>query len=145
MIEYSTGSIFDSHCEALVNPVNCVGVSGAGLALEFKKRFPRAHLKYAEYCRAGNLDPGEAFTDYDYGHQLIFLATKKHWRDGSNLEWIRDGAVTLRELIGTLRLQSIAVPALGCGYGGLDWADVKAVIEDELTGLKARVVVYPPR
>lgn len=149
MIIEATGSIFDSTAEALVNPVNCVGVMGAGLALEFKGRFPAAFKAYKFACDRGNLGPGGIIVHRTNAYPfVIHLATKDHWRDPSRLAWIETGLQGLaRALSGVYRerIHSVAVPALGVGLGGLAWADVRSLIEERLGGLELDVFVYPPR
>jgi len=149
MIRYVRGDIFKANTEALVNPVNCVGVMGRGLALSFKNLFPDNFRAYAEVCRRGALVPGRMFvfeTDLDTPRYIINFPTKRHWRDGSRLEDIEAGLTALAEEIRSRGIRSVAVPPLGCGLGGLEWADVRPRIERALSGLDAEVVVFePPR
>ena len=150
MIEIGKGSIFDSGAEALVNPVNCVGVSGAGLALEFKKQFPKNFLQYKVRCDCGTLRPGEIvlYLTVKVGNPIyiINVATKMHWREKSTLEIVERGIKGLVRGAKALELKSIAVPALGCGLGGLRWEDVEPLLRlhfDKLPALK--VILYPPQ
>lgn len=146
MIEYCTGSIFDSGCEALVNPVNCVGVMGAGLAKQFKERFPFAYQAYKSLCEDGYLEPGGTMYCTDNGVKIIALATKDHWKDNSELEFISEGLYDLSRWLNSSEIHSIAIPALGCGLGGLDWNDVKPLIEEFAENLPdVFVKVYPPQ
>lgn len=107
----------------LVNPVNCVGVMGKGLALEFKKRYPAMCAQYKEDCLDGTWKPGEVlgYTQWN----IYCFPTKFHWKDPSKLEWVRIGLCNLLEEYPT---HSIAFPKLGCGLGGLAWKDVHEYI-----------------
>ena len=118
---YAPGSdIFRSGCNALVNPVNCVGVSGKGLALEFKKRHSDNFIAYKKHCDNG-MKPGNSFAyeihsmcSYQY---ILNVATKGHWRDRSTFNIIAQCCKSIRLDILQLNIQSIAIPALGCGCG----------------------------
>ena len=148
-IVVAPGNIFDCHAEAIVNPVNCVGSMGAGLAREFARRFPAMLPGYRDACARGDLQPGSLFvyTTPD-GRHVVNLATKDHWRDASTLSAIRIGARALRSFIdeGFGRpIKSIAVPALGCGLGGLAWADVRPICEQWLGDAAAGVWLIEPR
>ena len=136
MITIKHGSIFDSTADVLVCPVNCVGVMGKGLALEFKKRFPRECDFYAYACKAGILIPGGC---YEVG-RAIFAATKDHWSNPSKLEWANNCLACIADE-GEYR-KSIAIPQLGCGCGGLDWAEVWPLYEKHLGALDCDVEVW---
>ena len=148
MIRFAKGNIFDSGCEALVNPVNCVGVMGKGLALQFKQRFPANFASYAKACRAGELVPGRMHL-FDTGPQLprciVNFPTKRHWRDASRLDDVRQGLAALAGVIAAHDIRSIAVPPLGCGLGGLAWRDLRQLIDRYLSPLdRVDIVVYGP-
>lgn len=133
MITYKTGDIFSEDVEALVNPVNCVGAMGKGLALEFKRRFPENFLAYAQACRNGVVKPGNMFV-YETGQiinpkYIINFPTKRHWRDASRIEDIQSGLIALRTAIEAYNITSIAVPALGSGLGQLPWGQVRTLID----------------
>jgi O-acetyl-ADP-ribose deacetylase (regulator of RNase III) len=151
MIHLSKGSIFDTEAEALVNPVNCVGVMGAGLALEFRRRFPRNYLRYRNACANGILDPGgllwssialEEDLRNVQADWVLNFATKLHWRDSSKLEYIENGLKELAFVLKGLEIGSVAVPALGCGLGGLNWADVKALTYEHLDKVPETVYLF---
>lgn len=147
-IEQTKGDLFDSGCEALVNAVNCVGVMGGGIAVEFKRRFPNYFQDYAIWCRAHSLEPGycEHFeTEVERPRWIISLPTKAHYRDPSKLSYVANGLKDLRMKIEELEIKSIAIPALGCGLGGLKWEAVAPLILNALDNLPdCRVVVYEP-
>lgn len=144
MIELATGDMMTADVEALVNPVNCVGVMGKGLAFAFKKRSPAAFTAYAKACKNGEVVPGRIFV-FEAGERVILhFPTKRHFRDESTLEDIDAGLAALAAEIEARGLRSVGVPALGCEEGGLDWEDVRPRIEKALGGLDARVLVFPP-
>lgn len=145
MITYSNGNLFDAGTEALVNPVNCVGTMGKGLALQFKNRFPEAFRAYSHACADAIIKPGVVFVYVDKGKTIFHLPTKRHWRDNSRLTDVVAGLDALRAQIGQTAVRSVAVPALGCGLGGLRWTDVKPRIESALGDLAVNVIVFPPQ
>jgi O-acetyl-ADP-ribose deacetylase (regulator of RNase III) len=119
--------------DAIVNTVNCVGVMGKGIALQFKKKWPDNFKLYSDACKAGLVKPGHMFV-YDAGllaspKFIINFPTKDHWRGSSRIEFIRDGLNDLLVQIKQHQIRSIAIPPLGCGNGGLDWRVVKPLIE----------------
>lgn len=127
-----SGDLFAAGAEAIVNPVNCVGTMGKGLALAFKLKFPANNLAYQAACRRLELAPGGIHV-FDQGEPaqgsgqprwLVNLATKNHWRDDSKIEWVRDGAAALCRWATANGVKSIACPALGAGNGRLPWPDV---------------------
>lgn len=142
-ITYSTGSIFDSPANVLVCPVNCVGVMGKGLAKEFAKRWPKLEDRYKEYCELHRLAVGYPKFCGFIKEAFILFPTKQHWRDLSRIEWIGDGLYELANHV--LRpSETVALPALGCGLGGLAWPDVKALIEKYFGDSPIDATVYLP-
>lgn len=129
MISVKTSNIFDSTAEALVNPVNCVGISGAGLALEFKIRYPDNYQAYRTVCSLELLTLGKVYNfRTNTGLFIINFPTKFHWKDRSFLQNIDLGLDALITEIEFNEIESIAIPALGCGLGQLSWKDVKNLI-----------------
>lgn len=134
---------------ALVIPVNTVGVAGAGLAQQAAHKFPGWQAAYRAACERGDLtQAGDMVVHYGRGeHVFISFATKRHWRDRSDLAGIRRGAETLARLVNyppnLLRWNHVlAVPALGCGLGGLDWKDVKPVLLNALSKVESDIQVW---
>lgn len=142
MVKTLTGDIFESKAQALVNPVNCVGVMGAGLAKQFKEKFPEYFQSYAEFCKRGELKPSSVQAYVKLNRVIFSFATKGHWKDKSKIEDIIRGARTLAHGCDRMNIASIAIPKLGCGLGGLDWADVKPVIEEAFKDSKTEVELY---
>lgn len=143
MIEIVKGNIFKSLAGALVNPVNCVGVSGAGLARQFKMEFPTAQYIYEQACRQRVMKPGVLVYAEDHGKTIIYFPTKRHWRDPSLTSDIELGLDSLRKVLED-RFVSVAMPALGCGLGGLQWDSVRLLIEQKLGDLDIDIEVYEP-
>jgi O-acetyl-ADP-ribose deacetylase (regulator of RNase III) len=143
-----TGDIFLEEVEAIVNPVNCVGVMGKGLALQFKERFPENFNAYKEACKNTEVTIGKMHI-YRYDHlavnrYIVNFPTKRHWKDRSYINDIEEGLKDLQQVINRLNIKSIAIPALGCGLGGLPWKDVSRVINDGLTQNDAKIIVFAP-
>jgi len=149
MIEYRTGDILQADAEALVNTVNCVGIMGRGIALQFKSAYPENFKAYEVACGRGEVQPGRMFvfetrqlTNPKY---IINFPTKRHWRGKSRMEDIDAGLKVLANEIRSRRIRSIAVPPLGSGLGGLDWRHVRPRIEAALRDLDGvRIIVFEP-
>ncbi len=134
--EYTTASIFDIDVEALVNPVNCVGVSGAGLAWEFGRRFPNNDRLYKQACAAGRISPGRGLiteTEMESPRYIVNFPTKRHWRNPSRLDDIETGLANLHRELRRRNIRSVAMPALGAGLGGQRWHVVRQLIEREFS------------
>ncbi len=149
MIECKQGDILCADVEALVNTVNCVGVMGRGIALQFKKAFPQNFKAYATACKNEEVQPGRMFVfetgQLTYPHYIINFPTKRHWRGASRIQDIDAGLQALVETIGQYEIRSIAIPPLGSGLGGLNWSEVKSRIEAALQPLTdVRIVIYEP-
>ena len=149
MIEYTQGNLLDADVEALVNTVNTVGVMGKGIALMFKESFPENYKAYAIACEADEIVVGEVFSTYRtdmYGPKwIVNFPTKKHWRHPSKLEWIEAGLEDLRSFIVENKVRSIAIPPLGAGNGGLNWTDVRPLVDRILGDLPdTKIVVFEP-
>jgi len=140
MIEYKSGNILQEDAEAIVNTVNCVGIMGKGLALQFKKAYPYNFRSYAIACKNDEVQPGRMFitgTGLSVNPRLIInFPTKHHWRDDSRIEDIKSGLLSLVEVIRRYEIQSIAIPPLGCGLGGLKWEEIRPLIEEAMRPLK---------
>lgn len=149
MIEAGTGNLLEANVEALVNTVNTVGVMGKGIALQFKKAFPENFEPYAKACAADQMQPGKMLTvdlnRLSNPRFIINFPTKRDWKHKSRLKDIEAGLPALIEELRRLKITSIAVPPLGCGNGGLDWRDVRPLIEAAFAEVpEVRVLLYAP-
>ncbi len=150
MIEYKSGDILAEDAEALVNTVNCVGIMGRGIALQFKNAFPDNFKVYADACKREKVQPGRMFV-YETGQltnprYIINFPTKRHWRGKSRMEDIDSGLKALVQEIRDRNIRSIAIPPIGSGLGGLDWGDVRPRIEEALQGLNdLQVIIFEPK
>ena len=149
MIEFKQGDLFQDNAQALVNPVNCVGVMGKGIALQFKEKFPDNFKEYNRACRQSRVRPGRMFVFNTYRPQahryIINFPTKRHWREPSHIPDIEAGTADLAREIRDRKIVSIAIPALGSGLGGLDWKSVQAILESGLRDLEdVRITIYKP-
>lgn len=144
MIEFTKGDMFDVPVDVRVNTVNCEGVMGAGVALAFKTRYPDMFNDYVEACRKGKVSPGVLHIWKKPGEWIINFPTKRGWRDESRYEDILSGLEALRGYVARQGPISLALPALGCGHGGLDWSRVSVMIENNLANLDARILVFEP-
>lgn len=145
MLTYSTASIFDSPHQTIVNPVNCAGVMGAGLAKEFKARFPRMFEQHKRHCGDGRLELGKLWLCTQSLPWVLCFPTKGHWRELSTMEGVSLGLANFARTYRERGISSAAFPALGAGLGGLDWCDVKALMERQLGAVEAPVTVHLPR
>lgn len=148
MVEYAQGDILRADAEALVNTVNCVGVMGRGVALHFKRAYPENYRAYAAACKRGEVEPGRMFV-YDTGGRsprlIVNFPTKRHWRGKSRIEYIEQGMHALVREIREREIHSIAIPPLGSGLGGLDWQQVRPLIERALAQVpQVRAILYEP-
>ena len=145
MITLCQGDIFESKAQTLVNPVNCVGVMGKGLALTFKQRFPEVFRDYQFKCALGRITMGRPYlyrrTSLPW---VLNFPTKKHWREKSTVEGITEGLERLTAYYAQWGITSLAVPALGAGNGGLQWGVIGPVIYAHLGRLDIPVELYVP-
>ena len=151
MIHFKRGNIFNCDCEAVVNPVNTVGVMGKGLALQFKRAYPEMYMDYLCACNTRDLMIGKVHVwkvndglEFSY---IINFPTKNDWRNPSKLSYIEGGMIDLCRVIKKHNIHSIAIPALGCGLGGLDWIEVKNLMFNILTEMlddSHYILIYEP-
>lgn len=147
MILHAEGDLLATDAEALVNTVNTVGVMGKGIALQFKQAFPDNYAAYEAACRREGVQIGRMFVFRrpNNPRTIINFPTKKHWKGKSKIEDIKSGLKSLIEVVKEERIQSIAVPPLGCGNGGLEWKDVKPLIEQAFSELPdVKVQLFHP-
>ncbi len=149
MIQLKHGNILTADTNAIVNTVNCVGVMGKGIALQFRMKYPENYHFYKKVCEQGKMIVGKVLpfaTNSPGAPQYIFnFPTKRHWKTKSKLEDISKGLSSLIAEIRQLKIKSIAIPALGSGLGGLDWRQVKPIIMQAFLELpNVEVWLYEP-
>ena len=142
MIKYLEGDLFNSPAQVIVNTVNTYGVMGKGIALEYKKRYPKMFDQYRIQCDKKSLKVGKLMLYYAPDHWVLLFPTKEHWRNPSKLEYIEKGLDKFVRTYAEKHIVSIAFPKLGCGNGELEWADVKQLMEKYLKALPIDVYVY---
>lgn len=149
-IELVYGDILQAKAEALVNPVNCLGVMGNGLAAQFKRAYPSMFGEYKDLCDQGWLHPGEVFLylvpgSTSFPRYIACTATKGDWRLPSQRVTIETCVLNLYNLIVKYKMKSIAIPALGCGEGRMAWPVVQDIIYEGLKCFdQVQILVYPP-
>ncbi|AQQ09931.1 RNase III inhibitor [Sedimentisphaera cyanobacteriorum] len=149
MIKTTKGDILKADTQAIVNTVNCVGVMGRGIALQFRKTFPENFKSYKSACEKNKIKPGKMFTfslnSFSNPKYIINFPTKRHWKGKSRLEDIESGLKSLALEVRQLKIGSVALPPLGCGLGGLSWAEVRPMIEKTFSSLpEVEVLLYEP-
>lgn len=149
MIAFQQGNLLEADVEAVVNTVNTVGVMGRGIALMFKERYPENFKAYAAACKAGEVLTGRMFVtatgELSGPKWIINFPTKRHWRQPSRLEWIEEGLRDLVRVVREKNIRSLALPPLGCGNGGLDWGDVRPLIEHAAAAMPGvEVIAFEP-
>ena len=138
------GDIFNSPLATITNTVNCVGVMGKGLALQFKKRYPALFEDYARRCRLGEVRPGEPYLYEDKRVSVLNFPTKLHWKNPSRIEWVDQGLIYLRNHYMLMGIKELALPPLGCGCGGLDWDVVARLMIERFSSLPIPIEIYAP-
>ncbi len=142
MFIYKNGDILKSEAQALINTVNCEGYMGKGLAYQFKQVYPEMNRDYIKACKTGKLKIGKLHY-YSYGEKIIInFPTKNKWRERSLIDYIYIGLDELIKLVKQLDIKSVAIPPLGSGNGGLNWNEVKKVIETSLQNLSNKIDIY---
>lgn len=146
MIVYEEpGDILNCSAQTLVCPVNTYGVMGCGLALAFKNRYPGLNEAYRKACRDRVFKEKGIFVfDFSPTRKILCFPTKRDWRDPSHLLWIDKGLEAIARDFALYHITSLAVPAIGCGYGGLSWKDVSPIIDYYLDPIDLKVGVFPP-
>jgi O-acetyl-ADP-ribose deacetylase (regulator of RNase III) len=150
MIQYVTGNILHGQADAIVNTVNTVGVMGKGLALQFKKAYPDNFSVYKKACDDKVFHTGQVLTvpigNISAPYYIINFPTKAHWKAKSKMEYIEQGLTALKTEVQRLKVNSVAIPALGSGLGGLPWQQVQNVIEKSLADMpQIEWHIYPPQ
>lgn len=145
MVEVMIGDMFKSNMEVLVNPINCVGAMGRGIALAFKNKYPNMYLKYREACYQGKVVPGKLYYYIQNGKvKVLNFPTKNHWKNDSEISYIVSGLDYFVKYYKKLGVKSIAFPALGCGNGHLSWDTIGPLMYRKLKDLPIDIEIYAP-
>jgi O-acetyl-ADP-ribose deacetylase (regulator of RNase III) len=148
MISFKNTDLFESSAQAYVNAVNTAGAMGKGIALRFKETYPDNFLEYKTACKDGICRIGKVFVTQRMNHYgpryIINFPTKRSWRDNSDMNYIEWGLLDLRKALVQYEISSVAIPALGCGNGGLEWSKVKPLMESHLKDLTIDIEIYEP-
>ena len=142
MIRYTDTTVFNVDAQTIVNTVNCVGVMGAGLALEFQLRFPEMERDYVERCKAKKVEVGRPYLYKGYDSPwIVNFPTKNHWKYPSKIEWIEQGLKYFAANYQKGGITSVAFPRLGCSRGGLEWNEVSPLMEKYLQELDIDIFI----
>lgn len=146
MIRFVTGNIFDSGADCIINTVNCEGFMGKGIAYQFKMRFPDNNIDYVKACKTGELKIGTIHYFKENGIEIVNFPTKNKWREKSKISYIEKGLEKLIEFLEINKPNTIAIPPLGCGNGGLEWNVVKPLIIEKLKPVENNYtfLIYEP-
>ncbi|MCM1046485.1 MAG: macro domain-containing protein [Candidatus Gastranaerophilales bacterium] len=146
MIEYTKGNMFQCNADCLINTVNCEGFMGKGIAYQFKLKFPENNKSYIKACREGTLTVGKVHSCVEKGITIVNFPTKNRWRENSRIEYIEKGMEAFVELLPRLSVKKIAIPPLGCGNGGLAWAEVKKIVESKIYDISGNYdfIIFEP-
>jgi O-acetyl-ADP-ribose deacetylase (regulator of RNase III)/uncharacterized protein YwgA len=145
MVKVLVGDLFESEMQTLVNTVNCVGIMGKGIALEFKNRFPKMFKEYEHLCKRREVKLGRPYLYKQmFGKWVLNFPTKDHWRSATKLQDIINGLEYLKKHYKEWGIESLAVPPLGCGYGQLEWRVVGPTIYRFIKQLDIPVELYAP-
>jgi len=148
-MEFTKGNLLQAETDAIVNTVNCVGFMGRGIAAQFKRAYPENFKAYETACKRKEVVPGKMFV-FETGQLanprfIVNFPTKRHWQGKSRIEDIESGLIALVSEVKARGIKSIAIPPLGCGLGGLDWSDVRPLIERSFAMLPdVHALVFEP-
>jgi O-acetyl-ADP-ribose deacetylase (regulator of RNase III) len=144
MVNIVKGDLFDCQADAITCTVNCKGVMGKGIAKEFKRRYPEMFTEYAKLCKQGRIHVGEVWVWREGSIYIVNFPTKDDWRNPSQLSWIVSGLDNLKKHVIMGEITSLAMPALGCSNGNLQWSDVLPLIQEKLGELPIEIKVFEP-
>lgn len=141
-IEERIGDLFaQADLPALAHGCNCAGAMGAGIAVQFKKRWPAMYEDYRARCKDGRFRPGDVFAWEEAGRTVFNLGTEEHWRKGATLDYIERSVRAMLAEAEARGVTRVGLPRIGAGYGGLAWADVRATLERAAAGSPVTLVV----
>jgi len=163
-IDMIRGDMFFSDKQTMTISVNCVGAMGRGLASTAKYRFPDLYVKYQDACKHNDLQIGKPFlykressifneladldfcrVNQNYYHTWFLLfPTKRHWKNKADIHGIEKGLQWILDNYKNKGIESLALPALGCGLGQLEWQDVGRLMCKYITAMDIPVAIYLP-
>ena len=143
MIKIYKGNLFSSSCQTIVNAVNCVGVMGAGIALEFRLRYPKMFKRYKKYCNDKLMKPGSLWL-YKFNDKrwILNFPSKKHWRYPSKIEYLEMGLEKFVKTYKDKGITSIAFPLLGSDRGGIEPDKSKEIIIKYLSNCDILIEIF---
>jgi O-acetyl-ADP-ribose deacetylase (regulator of RNase III) len=141
-IRYRKGDIFASNAQVIVNPVNCRGIMGAGLALAFKQKYPEMFAAYVQACQNGELRIGQLMLYRSSQPWILNFPTKDHWRAPAKLAYIEQGLQFFAANYRQMGIESIAFPKLGTGLGNLPWTEIGPLMTSYLAPLDCTITIY---
>lgn len=141
MIKYTNSNVFNANTEAIVNTINCVGFMGKGIALEYSYRYPKLLSEYKEKCNNKEILPGHVYYFKAEDKYIVNVSTKNDYKYPSKIEWIENALIEFKNSYKLYAFKSIAFPLLGCGNGGLDFKQVKILMEKYLSDLDIEVYI----
>ncbi|MHB9294030.1 hypothetical protein Holit_03156 [Hollandina sp. SP2] len=144
MIQFIVDNIFESKASCLVNTVNCEGFMGKGIAYQFKQKFPENEKNYKTICQKGEMKIGKVLLFKENDKIIANFPTKNKWREKSEYIFIEKGLDDLKDKIMCNKIDSVAMPPLGCGNGGLLWDKVKGIIVEKLNTVQSEIMIYEP-
>lgn len=142
MVEHRRGDLFGSDIKVLAHGCNCAGAMGAGIALQFKRRFPAMYNDYRDACKTGVFQPGDIIVWEEDGYTIYNLGTEAHWKTRARLKWVRESVQNMIKDAQAAGITEIAMPRIGAGLGGLEWADVEEVLWELSPEPDFKLVVY---
>ncbi len=159
-VSYITGDLFDPSLkfDALAHGCNCSGVMGAGIAREFKRRYPAMFRAYKLECDFGRFKPGvcwgywpNTLTRWNDAENpapttpaVFNLATQRRPGPRATLGAIQASIASMLQQCRTnpeWEICRIGMPRIGCGLGGLNWNMVMPLIEYEAERVPAVEIV----
>lgn len=142
-VMFTKGDLFHDHqLTAFAHGVSCAGNMDAGIALAFKKRWPAMYEDYRARCADKRVHLGDVLVWSDDKATVYSLAIQQHWKEKASLAALKRAVGKMVELAESARLESIGLPRMGTGMGGLDWNRAKSVLLDAGSASKVGLIVF---
>lgn len=140
-VTYCQGDVFLTECQTIAHGCNCIGVMGAGIAKEVKKRYPDCYQEYWVRCHSNHFIPGDYYLWKSSDKWILNMATQ-YGINGADIDLVKTSFNTISKYYKEEGIESIAMPLIGCGLGGLTWDSVKAIIQENMGSIAIPVFVY---